>query len=445
MLDLFNAGIVSLVITTAGLPTTAYPTELMVWQNTPPVLIREADLVAQAALLQHLQSLSQRGLDPRAQGVWIQQGNVLLAQNQGTTPVPAASLTKVATSLVSLYILGPNHQFETQIRATAPIVNGVLRGDLIVQGGGDPLLVWEDAIAIGNALNQLGIRQVTGNLLITGNLMVNFESDRLKSGNLLKQGLNSRQWNSEVERQYRTLAAGTPRPQVEIAGQVSLVGYGTDLLPASTPLLRQRSLPVKQIIKLMNIYSNNAISEAMATTVGGAAVVAQRAAQLAGVPQNEILLQNGSGLGVENRISPRAVCAMFAALQRYAESQHLTLADLFPIAGTDEGTIENRRIPRYALVKTGTLNDVSSLGGVIPTRDRGLVWFAIMNRGTDLDGLRARQDSLLQALTAQWGVASPPPLAVQPTAPIHSVTGIVGDTRRISSAQAAAENYWQRQ
>lgn len=442
MLDLLSTGVVSFVLTTAGMPELAAATDVVVWQSPLPVLVGEADSTAEAALVQYVKTLAGKGLAANAQGVWIQQGGVVLAQNQGTTPVPAASLTKVATSLASLYTLGPNYQFETQISATGSVVNGVLQGDLLVQGGGDPLLVWEDAIAIGNALNRLGIRQVTGNLLVIGNLIMNFESDRFKGGTLLKQALNSRSWSSEVEAQYRTLPPGTPRPQVEIAGLVSVVSYGTDLLPSSTVLLKQRSLPVKQIIKLMNIYSNNAIAEALATSIGGAPVVAERAAQLAGVPSQEILLQNGSGLGVENRMSPRAVCALFAALQRYAEVNRLTLADLLPIAGTDTGTIERRHIPKAAVVKTGTLNDVSALGGVLPTRDRGLVQFAIMNRGTDLDGLRAQQDALLQALAVQWGIASPPPLAVRPTAPIHSAAGIVGDTNRIESAQAAAASYW---
>jgi D-alanyl-D-alanine carboxypeptidase/D-alanyl-D-alanine-endopeptidase (penicillin-binding protein 4) len=445
LLDLLSTGVIPFMLATAGMPELAAASEVVVWQAPLPVLVTATDPVAEAALLQHVRTLTDKGLEANAQGVWIQQGGVVLAQNQGTTPFPAASLTKVATSLASLYTLGPNYQFETQISATGEVINGVLQGDLIIQGGGDPLFVWEDAIAIGNALNQLGIRQVTGNLLVVGNLVMNFESDRFKSGNLLKQAINSRSWSSEIATQFRTLPQGTPRPQVEIAGLVSVVSFGTDLLPSSTVLLKQRSLPVKQIIKLMNIYSNNAIAEALASSIGGAPVVAERTAQLTGVPRQEILLQNGSGLGVENRISPRAVCAMFATLQRYAEVNHLSLADLLPIAGTDHGTIESRRIPTAAVVKTGTLNDVSALGGMLPTRDRGLVQFAILNRGNDLDGLRNQQDVLLQALTRQWGVASPLPITVRPTAPIHSVAGIVGDNKRIESAQAAAASHWEQQ
>jgi D-alanyl-D-alanine carboxypeptidase/D-alanyl-D-alanine-endopeptidase (penicillin-binding protein 4) len=57
---------------------------------------------------------------------------------------------------------------------------------------------------------------------------------------------------------------------------------------------------------------------------------------------------------------------------------------------------------------------VSALAGVLPTRDRGLVWFAIINRGTNLDGLRADQDLLLQQLVSKWGSPDSLPELIQP-------------------------------
>ncbi|PSN10854.1 D-alanyl-D-alanine carboxypeptidase, partial [filamentous cyanobacterium CCP5] len=51
---------------------------------------------------------------------------------------------------------------------------------------------------------------------------------------------------------------------------------------------------------------------------------------------------------------------------------------------------------------------VSALAGFMPTRDRGPVWFTIINRGWDLDYLRAKQDKLLQDIQAHWGTAAAP-------------------------------------
>jgi len=42
----------------------------------------------------------------------------------------------------------------------------------------------------------------------------------------------------------------------------------------------------------------------------------------------------------------------------------------------------------------------------------------IMNRGSDLDGLRNQQDQLLQGLTRQWGSVTSMPLAIAPRRPI---------------------------
>ncbi|XGB40382.1 MAG: D-alanyl-D-alanine carboxypeptidase [Cyanobacteria bacterium LVE1205-1] len=88
-------------------------------------------------------------------------------EHQGTKPLPVASLTKVATTLAALETWGPNHQFVTTVRSNGTIRNGVLTGDLIIQGGGDSLFTWEDGIALGNGLQQLGIQTVKGKLVIT--------------------------------------------------------------------------------------------------------------------------------------------------------------------------------------------------------------------------------------------------------------------------------------
>ncbi|MCL6433941.1 MAG: D-alanyl-D-alanine carboxypeptidase [Leptolyngbyaceae cyanobacterium HOT.MB2.61] len=441
MLELFSSGLFSLWLTMAGVPDPMRSVNLVAGVDTPWMTVPGApDPNVQLALQQYLQRLSKMGLPMSSQGVWLQTGSTFLASNKGTTPLPAASLTKVATSLVSLHELGPDYRFETLLSTTGPIENGVLLGDLIVKGGGDPLMVWEEAIALGNDLNRLGIRKVAGNLIITGNFLMNFETNPQKAGELFKQALNSRTWPEEAEYQYSTLPEGTPRPQIAITGRVQVVTYGIDLLPPQTQLLRHQSLPLVQILKLMNVYSNNVMAESLTNSLGGAQYVAQQSALLAGFPQSEISLKNGSGLGVENRISPRAVCAMFAAIQRYVQPRSLTIADLFPISGVDHGgTIDYRKIPSAAVVKTGTLNDVSALAGVLPTRDRGLVWFAIINRGTNLDSLRDQQDALLQSLVSQWGTARSVPVAIAPTISARTTSASLGDTSRNQAVRSAVE------
>ena len=73
---------------------------------------------------------------------------------------------------------------------------------------------------------------------------------------------------------------------------------------------------------------------------------------------------------------------MFSAIARHVERNGFRVSDLFPISGTDVGTLIDRRIPTQAVVKTGTFNQVCALSGVLPTRDRGLVWFSVVNYGS---------------------------------------------------------------
>jgi len=75
-------------------------------------------------------------------------------------------------------------------------------------------------------------------------------------------------------------------------------------------------------IKEMNIYSNNEMAEMLAQSLGSAVRYNSKRQLPLGVPQSEIQLVNGSGLGAESHF-PRAVCAMFMAIQRELLPHHL--------------------------------------------------------------------------------------------------------------------------
>ena len=423
MLDLFSSGIMSLWLDTAGV-SSAGPNalSLLAWRGGIPGLVvaedlafgginaANPDLPAEATVREYLKDLKDKNLINGNQGVWVQSGMLPLVSQQGTVLMPGASLTKIATSLASLETWGSDYQFETRFLGTGPIKNGVLQGDLVVSGGGDPLFVWEEAIAVGNALNQMGIDRVAGNLVVTGNFRMNYQSDPVAAGEILRQAIDSRSWPSDVQAMYSKMAPGTRKPKVTVIGSA----IAEKFVSSGRLLLKRRSLPLPEILKQMNVHSDNEIAQMLADNLGGAKIVQQQATWAAGVPEGELQLVNGSGLGVENRMSPRAACGMMQAIARNLQTTGLTIADLFPVSGRDKGTVEHRHIPRYAVVKTGSLDTVIALAGAIPTRDRGLVWFAIINRGTDWDSLRAQQDIFLQKLVQQWGTASTLPLAITP-------------------------------
>ena len=235
-------------------------------------------------------------------------------------------------------------------------------------------------------------------------------------------------WSDEVYYVHSTLPPDTPQPAVAIAGEIFVqpnvaTGAGVQWL------VQHQSLPLVPLLKAMNIYSNNVMADQFAQAAGGAATVAATAAETTGVPITEIRLINGSGLGGENRLSPRAVVAILLGIQRQLRPHGLSISDVMPVFGQDEGTLIYRELPDQAALKTGTLNTVSSLAGYFPTRDRGPVWFSIQNWGGDLELLRAQQDALLLSLQQHWG-AAPPPNTFEPKVIMGQRPYLLGDPGR---------------
>jgi D-alanyl-D-alanine carboxypeptidase/D-alanyl-D-alanine-endopeptidase (penicillin-binding protein 4) len=405
----FSASLLALWLqgATRSLPYTEQ-TKMLLWPVFPSTAVVAADrscrsreqCLTQNHVQAYINTLAQHQWSESQQGVWIQSGWQVLASNQGTVAFPAASLTKIATSLAALARWEFDRQFETLVGSNGQIQGGVLQGDLIVVGGGDPLFVWEEAIAVANRLHKLGIDRVAGNLAIAGNFAMNYEGDPKKAGELLKKAFNAKNWPSEAVSQYREMPAQTSQPHLAIAGQVRT---SSNPPPRFTPFLRHNSLPLVEILKQMNIYSNNAMAEMLAELAGGAPKVAEIAAGEAAVSPDEIQLENGSGLGLGNQISPRAACSMLLAIQRHLQPHGLSVADMFPVAGRDRGTLVGRNIPDATVVKTGTLASVSALAGLLPTQDQGWVCFATIARGTNISLFRQQQDQLLQNLQQDLG------------------------------------------
>jgi serine-type D-Ala-D-Ala carboxypeptidase/endopeptidase (penicillin-binding protein 4) len=399
-----------------GREVAAVPRSVMSYATRPVLASEEiannqSDPIAKQAIATMLNDLKQAGLTNPDQGVWIQSHDGAIASGRlSSRPLPSASLTKNATTLAALLTWGSNHRFITNISTTGQLVGDTLRGDLIIEGSGDPLFVWEEAIALGNKLNQLGIKRVQGNLIVTGRFSMNFEPDRQESADFLRLAFDSSRWQGEVAEQYATMPVGTPKPQLVILGNVRIVpNLAVDNVSTRKLLIRHASLPLWQILKRMNTFSNNEMSETLAAQMGGGRQVAEIAANATGIPISEIRLINGSGLGQGNQISPRATVAILMAIHNRAQVEGLTLADLFPVSDCNCGTIEGRKMPKGAIVKTGTLSDVSSLAGIVQTQAHGAIWFAIVNRGEgDIDAFHRSQDRVLQALVAKWGLPKLP-------------------------------------
>lgn len=89
-----------------------------------------------------------------------------LQSREGDLPLPPASVAKSLTALYALDALGPDYRFRTRVLVTEPVVDGITEGDLILAGGGDPLLDTDGLADLADRMKEAGLREVRGRFLV---------------------------------------------------------------------------------------------------------------------------------------------------------------------------------------------------------------------------------------------------------------------------------------
>ncbi|MGQ0751894.1 MAG: D-alanyl-D-alanine carboxypeptidase/D-alanyl-D-alanine endopeptidase [Betaproteobacteria bacterium] len=77
-----------------------------------------------------------------------------------------ASTMKLVTTYAGLELLGPAYAWNTDAYGSGPLVNGVLNGDLILKGHGDPKLTIENFWLLLRNLRARGVREIRGDLIL---------------------------------------------------------------------------------------------------------------------------------------------------------------------------------------------------------------------------------------------------------------------------------------
>ncbi|HHR5901695.1 TPA: serine-type D-Ala-D-Ala carboxypeptidase [Providencia alcalifaciens] len=77
-----------------------------------------------------------------------------------------ASTQKVVTALAALLQLGPDYRFVTNFETNGKLNNNTLSGDLVIRFSGDPTLTRQQIRNMVNALKQVGIHKVDGDLIV---------------------------------------------------------------------------------------------------------------------------------------------------------------------------------------------------------------------------------------------------------------------------------------
>jgi D-alanyl-D-alanine carboxypeptidase/D-alanyl-D-alanine-endopeptidase (penicillin-binding protein 4) len=100
--------------------------------------------------------------------VFDRQSGAVLEGRDEARAQPPASVAKAVTTMYALDRLGTAHRFVTRVLATGPVQGGMVQGDLILSGGGDPTLATDQLGDLAAALRAKGVRGVTGRFLVQG-------------------------------------------------------------------------------------------------------------------------------------------------------------------------------------------------------------------------------------------------------------------------------------
>ncbi len=338
-----------------------------------------------------------------------QRGDTLYSHNAGKLFVPASN-QKLLTGSVSLTQLGPEYRFRTTFVTHGTIKDGVLDGDLIAIGRGDPTVSNRskgDALAfmqtVADSIVARGIHRITGSVRAGGNAFPDsiygygWEWDDLRGESAapvdeleLNEGMIQRRvringrdtvvsvaTDSPTNAYLAALTGSLVNRGVEIRQPVPLAGFDSLTTRADT-IYSFWSPPLREILKTFLKPSQNQIGEALIKTLGlektsvgsadsGAAVIKRQLAAW-GIDSTSTVIYDGSGMSRHDLVTPEAIVKILVAMQR--EPAFTSFYDALPIAAVD-GTIRTRMAGTAAAnnmhAKTGTLEFVRSLSGYITT------------------------------------------------------------------------------
>jgi serine-type D-Ala-D-Ala carboxypeptidase/endopeptidase (penicillin-binding protein 4) len=194
------------------------------------------------------------------------------------------------------------------------------------------------------------------------------------------------------ERAHHTLTASLPLNALNIDTNTLVGKGGSDMLPAEQQrlvLALHSSEPLIEDLRVINKISQNLHAELVLRTLGrergtsptleGSLAVLNSVLVTAGLDPTEFEFFDGSGMSLQNLVSPHAV----VKLLQYADSRpwNELFRSTLPLAGID-GTISDRMkgTPAHGRIqaKTGTLGHVNTLAGYAQTAKGESLAFSIM-------------------------------------------------------------------
>lgn len=316
----------------------------------------------------------------------LKSGKKIISYNADLPLIPA-SITKSVTIATLLSKVGEDYQYTTPVFLNAPVDDGIVEGDIIVEASGDPAINTvhdpksEDFIAeIVAGLKALGVDTIRGKIVVDESKFPGPSiNPTWQTGDLgYAYGTGTHGFN------FHDNASGNKSVQNPIAYFQSLL---TNSLKAAgitiqalnvkgsdhdfVPVCRHVSPTIDEIMRSCMMRSDNQYAEAMlrlvgatygdkgSTTVGAEQMLSfwrHKHANLKGVK-----IVDGSGLSRSNRIT-----ALFMADMLRIMSKNPYYASFFPLSGL-EGTLKHllakTPLEGYLALKTGSMRGVQCYAG----------------------------------------------------------------------------------
>ena len=414
---------------------------------------------------------------------------------QAEQPANPASLMKLLTTYSALELLGPAWTWSTPVWLQGSLRDGVLDGNLVIKGSGDPKLVLERMWLLMRRVQQLGVREIRGDIVLDRSAFVvpeqnpaDFDGEALRPYNVRADALMLNYkavvftFTPDAARGIATISTDPPLAGVRVDTSVplatdpcedwrgalradftdpmrlrfagsyaaacaektwatayadperynarALLGMWKEMggriggtvrdgaAPATPPSFELGSPALAEVIRDINKYSNNVMAQQLFLTLAltqrgtgtpdaAREVIRQWSKERLGATSAALVIDNGSGLSRESRVSAQLLTRLLLAA--WASPVMPELMASLPVAGIDGTLKRSRATLGRAHLKTGSLRDVAGIAGyVLANSGRRYVVVAIANH-PNANAARPAFDALVQWAASDAPIGTPPP------------------------------------
>lgn len=436
-------------------------------------------------------ALAQAGIPQSHVSIFVQpvDSTTPSISHNATKPMNPASLMKLLTTYAALDVLTPAYRWKTEVYRDGEVRQGVLYGNLILKGYGDPSFDAAQFWRLLMALQQAGIQHIQGDFIIDKTHFAEvaqgsppFDDEIWRAYNALPSAflVNGRHTSFKFSAANGavTIQQEFELPQIQIvnrmqvkagscdnwrqdvryevkalAEKVTVTFDGTlpsacdarymelsvlddshyafytfkklwaqlggslsgDLVVKAKPdhatlVMTHLSAPLGDVIRDINKWSNNLMARQLlltlaaekqaipATEAEGAHVVRQALMQR-GISVDHLVLDNGSGLSRNGRVTAQQLGQMLTIVYNSSVMpEFMSSLSILGLDGTAKNRLSDSQLQGRAHLKTGSLEGVSTIAGyLINQKNQRLVMVMMVNHSKAYLS-RAVQDTLMRAL-----------------------------------------------